>query len=482
MLLVTETVSEAEWQDGDVGRWLVAHRREMDRGEYGWLEALAAFDMEQGWAADGQVSCVDWLRWKTRMARATSYEKVHLAQQLRVRPAVADAFGDGRISYSAARAICRMDDPDPETDEAMVRLAERGTVRQVEQAVQHYQALADQERPPADPDVRRGVRVRSLLDGWVRVEVTLPELEAQELVAALEAFAAAARRSARADDPAGGGDTAGTGDPGSSVAGDGPVESPSGTGAADAPDADTAGPGPGPGEGAAEPPAADPPAAGSPAAEPAAAKPAASGSAGESARADDEGVGSRPAGASPRAQAWQASRADALLDLARVGLAHADDGHAAGDDRYLVHLVGKDGQFTYLDGTPAEGASAAMVACDTSLVAHTVDEHSEPLSLGRKTRTWTTAQRRAVLVRDGGRCRFPGCERRIVDVHHRLAWHDGGPTDTDNAMAVCRHHHTLLHHGFTTSDDPDGSLHFHRADGTHLGSTHPAHRQLTLAA
>lgn len=122
------------------------------------------------------------------------------------------------------------------------------------------------------------------------------------------------------------------------------------------------------------------------------------------------------------------------------------------------------------------------MGCDTSLVAHTTTSDGEPLRLGRKTRVWSTAQRRAAVVRDGGHCRFPGCDLRHVDLHHLVSWEHDGPTDIDNAVCLCRHHHRLLHHGFTATAGPDGAVVFHRPDGTLLGTTHPARHQLRLAA
>ena len=62
----------------DQGEWLVDHRFEMDRGESAWLEQLADFDLGAGWAADGQLSCAEWLMWRARMARATAYEKLRI--------------------------------------------------------------------------------------------------------------------------------------------------------------------------------------------------------------------------------------------------------------------------------------------------------------------------------------------------------------------------------------------------------------------
>ncbi|MDQ6838095.1 MAG: DUF222 domain-containing protein [Actinomycetota bacterium] len=128
----------------------------MDRGESSWLSALAVFDRDQSWAADGQLSCVGWLVWRTAMARATAFEKLRIARQLLARPVVADAFADGRLSYSAVRAITRIDDPDAEVDAALVELAVMGTVVDVERAVRCYQLHAEQHRAPSDAWARRG--------------------------------------------------------------------------------------------------------------------------------------------------------------------------------------------------------------------------------------------------------------------------------------------------------------------------------------
>jgi hypothetical protein len=70
----------------DTGAWLVAHRQEMDRGEAGWWDALARFDLDQGWYGDGQLSCVEWLMLHTKMARATAFEELRVARELHRRP------------------------------------------------------------------------------------------------------------------------------------------------------------------------------------------------------------------------------------------------------------------------------------------------------------------------------------------------------------------------------------------------------------
>lgn len=79
-----------------------------------------------------------------------------------------------------------------------------------------------------------------------------------------------------------------------------------------------------------------------------------------------------------------------------------------------------------------------------------------PLDVGRAARTVTTAQTKALRVRDGG-CVHPGCSRTsaFCDAHHVQHWADGGPTNLDNLVLLCRHHHRTLHQGLWTLA-PDG--------------------------
>jgi hypothetical protein len=129
---------------------------------------------------------------------------------------------------------------------------------------------------------------------------------------------------------------------------------------------------------------------------------------------------------------------------------------------------------TLLDGTPLDERAAARIACDSSSTALLLGPGWEPLAMGRKTRTWTTAQRRAVMIRDGGRCRFPGCQSgRYLEVHHHQWWGRGGPTDVSNGYVACSGHHTLVHSGWNVTGDANRELTFHRPDGSVLGSSRP---------
>ncbi len=54
----------------------------------------------------------------------------------------------------------------------------------------------------------------------------------------------------------------------------------------------------------------------------------------------------------------------------------------------------------------------------------------------------TTAQRRALAVRDGG-CILPGCDVPAAhcQIHHLKPWTEGGPTDLPNLVTLCWAHH-----------------------------------------
>ncbi|MBM4633429.1 DUF222 domain-containing protein [Rhodococcus hoagii] len=95
---------------------------------------------------------------------------------------------------------------------------------------------------------------------------------------------------------------------------------------------------------------------------------------------------------------------------------------------------------------PLSIATARRLACDCHLAPIVMDD-GVPLNLGRTSRTVSKKQRRALIARDHG-CAFPGCGAPPAhcEGHHIKHWADGGPTDLDNLVLLCRYHHTLLHH------------------------------------
>ena len=87
------------------------------------------------------------------------------------------------------------------------------------------------------------------------------------------------------------------------------------------------------------------------------------------------------------------------------------------------------------------------------------------IDVGRKTRAIPPSMRRALAARDEG-CRFPGCtNKRFVDAHHIQHWINGGETNMDNLVTLCRRHHRFVHeYGFQVERAGD-ELRFTRPDG-----------------
>ena len=164
---------------------------------------------------------------------------------------------------------------------------------------------------------------------------------------------------------------------------------------------------------------------------------------------------------------WRAQQVDALVAIAKAYLAGGASESTSAADHYqvVVHvdeaaLCGNVGR----SDLPVE--TVKRLTCDGSVITVVEDERGNPLDVGRKQRTVSTALKRALLSRDRG-CSFPGCHRkRFVDAHHIRHWADGGDTSLDNTTLLCTQHHRLLHEGgFAIRRDHSGDICFQRADG-----------------
>jgi hypothetical protein len=111
-------------------------------------------------------------------------------------------------------------------------------------------------------------------------------------------------------------------------------------------------------------------------------------------------------------------------------------------------MFGDGDSHRQLLGSSAELSVDALtrMGCDADLALALLDATGQPLYLSRTSRDPNTAQRRALVVRDGG-CVFPGCDRppAYCQAHHLRFWADDGPTDIDNLALVCGFHHWLVH-------------------------------------
>ena len=159
-------------------------------------------------------------------------------------------------------------------------------------------------------------------------------------------------------------------------------------------------------------------------------------------------------------------RADALVDLAATQLRCGDHRDVHGQRPHLTVTVStetlrgdSDAEPAALRGVgPIHPETARRIACDAvrtvvsvappaaDLASAAIGTSVTPLSVGRATRTIPAPLRTALNLRDQG-CRFPGCDRPLAwtDGHHIIHWSDGGPTELDNLVSLCRTHHRAVH-------------------------------------
>ena len=130
------------------------------------------------------------------------------------------------------------------------------------------------------------------------------------------------------------------------------------------------------------------------------------------------------------------------------------------------------GRSRIADGPWLSPAAVRRLSCDADVVTVT-EREGLPIDVGRVRRLITPRLRLALQSRDEG-CRFPGCSvpAARTDGHHITHWSDGGKTNLDNLVSLCRFHHGRLHDGnFQLHRNPSGELIFTGADGKPLVPT-----------
>ena len=170
---------------------------------------------------------------------------------------------------------------------------------------------------------------------------------------------------------------------------------------------------------------------------------------------------------------WNERRAHGLVAVCRHYLDHADvPVRRQGRPTVVVTLdasalASDAGRPARLDsGAYLTGGAARALACDASIVRMITDPASQPLDVGRATRSISPAQARAVIHRDR-HCRYSGCAAPpwACDVHHLDPWWCGGRTDLARLGLLCWHHHHLVHRQERTHalvDQGDGRLQLER--------------------
>jgi hypothetical protein len=376
-------------------------------------------------------------------------EKVRIARALGKLPRIDDALRTGVLSYSKVRALCRL--ATPENEERLVVVALHATAAQLERICRGMRQVRRADEPRREVDQERWVRHRVTQDGMVRVEAQLLPDEAAHVLNAIEA--ARDPEALRAEVRPTVGDATLTEVMG--VAADAPCSVPvtafSATSAGDAADSS-------------EPTAArSPDVAGGSIVAPA---PALSSSGPKVISA---------AARSPRAV--RLGRADALVSIAEAFSASEAFARAPAERQQVMVCVSRDTfddgfAATFDDGTRVSPATLRRLACDAGLVAVAAGEDGQPLDVGRRRRTIPPSIRRALIRRDGGMCRFPGCDHVAwLEGHHIEHWLHGGPAALSNLILVCSRHHRAVHEDGFTVESASNSVVFRAPDGKLLESS-----------
>lgn len=380
------------------------------------LELIRAKDRSGTYTRDGAASMAAWLSLKLGWSNHRASRAVRVAAALENLPEVREAYAQGRICWERTEALCCYATPDTE-DELLERALDLGAT--------DLRSLLRSLKPVQIPDAQQAYERRSLRYFWdhrtrmLHIKGLLPDVEGSVLAHALDHLA-----NKRTPEP------------------DEPVEDHAGA------------------QGQAAPGRPKDGAAGIPV-------PATAGH-------------GHPAGGlvEPQDQrSLEQACADALVELCSSYLHTSAEGVRA---TVVIHaeldtlLEGGTGIASLDAGPMVCGETVRRMCCDghSELVLEGPDH--EPIGIGLRSRQVPGWLWRVLWHRDQG-CRFPGCERqRWIQNHHIEHWTRNGPTDKDNLVLLCWHHHHLVHEGgWKLEGDPDGWLDFISPDGRKITSLPP---------
>ena len=379
---------------------------QINAATYRFLKMIAEFDRRKAWVGPGIRSCAYWLAWKSGLDITVAREKVRVAKALVGLPKTNGAFEKGELSYSKVRAMTRV--ATAENESYLLNIAQYGTTEHVVKLAGAFRTVSRAE----DFDGADAMSVMGELND--SVVVSEHELDLRREQKLYEARGVSCYQDddglwiikAKLPAEAGGLLVKVITELGDQLA------------AAD----NTA--------------------------EQEKSEKVAAGAFSEYKKDDslNEKLLKEPL-------TFPQRRADALVMLAEgVGslkghercqlLLHVHTGH--------VHQggLGSTALDSNLDGRWLLPDAARRLACDASLLVVDEDAVGNVLNIGRRSRIIPPAMSRALAIRDGGCCQFPGCcESRYVEGHHVKHWADGGETKLDNLVTLCRYHHRELHWG-----------------------------------
>lgn len=167
--------------------------------------------------------------------------------------------------------------------------------------------------------------------------------------------------------------------------------------------------------------------------------------------------------------------ADRIRGIAFVAFLEAADPHRmpihGGDATTCVVTIDlKDlqagtGPATLADGTRMSPGELRRLACTAAIIPAVLGTRSEVLDLGRTSRLFSRAQRRALALQHP-ECRTQGCTVPAAwcEAHHfRRPWARGGSTNLADGKLLCAYHHHCAHDETYQVDHlANGDVRFHK--------------------
>lgn len=178
-------VSDATRELDDIARRIILLEHQSRSRMAEWLRLVGEFHRRRGVAGTRFGRTADWLADKCAIRPRTARDQVRVATRLADMPLVAQAFGDGRLSYSQVRAITRAHEGEDEAE--LLRVALTSTVRELELHVQQLRSA-----PSADPAVANAAHARRYVtwiwqeDGSLSIFGRLGPDAGQALIEAIE--------------------------------------------------------------------------------------------------------------------------------------------------------------------------------------------------------------------------------------------------------------------------------------------------------
>lgn len=424
-------ISSADYND-QLADKITTLAGQINAANYRFLKLIAEFDRREGWAGFGIRSCAHWLNWKCSIGMTAAREKVRTARALDGLPGINAGFEKGELSYSKVRAMTRI--ATQLNEPFLLMVAEYSTAQHMEKLANTFCTVShcddgmngcvnSELNSEPNSELNKALAAKGYIDqdefgrskaqrekeliqlqqenrkvtyfhdddgSWI-IQARLPDEEGSLLIKVLEEL---------------GNQVVDTADSEAEFKSSSLVMGPA-----------------------------------------------------EEKSVTAEASSNESLSFIPDKLTFPQRRADALVALSEQYLASLNNStgasrKAAERCQLVLHVNSGDNSNpaatldANLDGRWLMPDAARRLACDASLLMVTEDSAGNVLDIGRKTRVIPPAMSRALAIRDGGCCQFPGCcESRYTEGHHIKHWADGGETKLDNLVTLCKYHHRELHKG-----------------------------------